>query len=70
MYNMKKIGIIICAALLIMSCNDSANDTTTTDSTTNSTNNTNNYDTGVGSSMADTSLRMDTPKNRDTLLHK
>jgi hypothetical protein len=55
---MKKIGI---AALVVWfaACNNSANDTGKTDST-GAKDNTNMYDTGVGSSMTDTSQRRDT----------
>jgi len=55
---MSKIGIMIFAAFFLTACNNSADNTTTTDSAAKD--NTNVYDTGVGSSMADTSHKMDT----------
>ena len=56
---MSKIGIMMCAAFFLTACNNSADNTTTTDSAARK-DNTNVYDTGVGSSMADTSHKMDT----------
>jgi hypothetical protein len=58
---MKKIGFIMFAALVAVACNNSANSTKTTDSTAVK-DNTNMYDTGTGSSMTDTSRRMDTSR--------
>ena len=59
---MKKTGIILFAilALSIAACNNTANNTSTTDSTSIKKDNTNMYDTGMGSSMTDTSKRNDT----------
>jgi hypothetical protein len=56
---MRKIGLIMFAGLFAEACNNSANNTTTTDSSARK-DNTNVYDTGVGSSMTDTSQKMDT----------
>jgi hypothetical protein len=56
---MKKIGLIVFTVFAAIACNNSANDTSATDSTA-AKDNTNVYDTGVGSSMTDTSRRVDT----------
>ena len=56
---MRKIGLIMFAGLLAAACNDSGNNTTATDSSARK-DNTTVYDTGVGSSMTDTSQKMDT----------
>jgi len=60
---MKKTGLIMCAAFFAIACNNPANNTSTTDSTAKK-DNTNVYDTGAGSSMTDTSRRMDTSSNK------
>ena len=51
---MKKIGLIILAALVAVSCNNSAGDKRGTDSAATK-DKTNVYDTGTGSSVTDTS---------------
>jgi len=56
---MRKIGVIAITALIALACNNSASESATTDSAAVK-DNTNVYDTGVGSSMSDTSRRMDT----------
>jgi hypothetical protein len=56
---MRRIGLIGFAVFAVVACNNSAENTTTKDSVA-SRDNTNVYDTGVGSSMTDTSRRMDT----------
>jgi hypothetical protein len=60
---MRNIGLAVFAVLLVAACNNSAGDTTSNDSTTTSKDNTNVYDTGVGSSMTDTS-KFDTLPNK------
>ena len=60
---MKKIGFVMFAALVGVACNNSANSTKTTDSTAVKDNtNTKMYDTGMGSSMTDTSRPKDTTR--------
>ncbi|HET9826809.1 MAG TPA: hypothetical protein VFP87_15820 [Chitinophagaceae bacterium] len=61
---MKKIVSIALAAMLAAACNNSSKNTSTTDSSATK-DNTNVYDTGVGSSMTDTSNRN---MKRDTSL--
>jgi hypothetical protein len=53
---MKKIVLIALAASLATACNNSGSSTSATDSSA-AKDNTNVYDTGVGSSMTDTSSR-------------
>lgn len=69
---MKKIGIVALITLFA-ACNNSANDTGKTDSAAVK-DNTNMYDTGVGSSMADTAQQRDTSllpnKMQDTSIKK
>jgi len=62
---MKKIIFIALAAVLAVACNNSGSSTSTTDSSATK-DNTNVYDTGVGSSMTDTSSR--SMKNDTSLL--
>lgn|GEM_PF-3218964 len=57
---MKKIVPVCLIVFFAAACNNSANDTSSADSTAKQDNTTNIYDTGVGSSMADTSRRLDT----------
>lgn len=60
---MKKIILIAFAAGLATACNNSGTSSSTTDSSATK-DNTNMYDTGVGSSMTDTSrqnMKKDTP---------
>ena len=67
---MRKIGLILLAAVFAAACNNAAEETTTSDSTAVK-DNTNVYDTGVGSSMTDTSKRIDTSsKMQDTATKK
>ena len=70
---MKTIGLIVFAGFFAAACNNAGNSTKTTDSSAVK-DNTNMYDTGVGSSMTDTSRRMDTSllpnKMRDTGIKK
>jgi hypothetical protein len=61
---MKKIISIVLAAGLAAACNNSGTGTSSADSTA-AKDNTNVYDTGVGSSMTDTSSRN---MNKDTSL--
>ncbi|HEV8285483.1 MAG TPA: hypothetical protein VGQ09_14305 [Chitinophagaceae bacterium] len=69
---MRSIGLLF-AILFVAACNNSANETNTKDSAAIK-DNTNVYDTGVGSSMTDTSRRMDTSllpnKMQDTGMKK
>jgi len=53
---MKKIGLIVSAALFIAACNNAGNGTKTSDSPAVK-DKTNMYDTGVGSSATDTGRR-------------
>ena len=70
---MKTIGLIVFAVFFAIACNNAGNSTKTTDSSAVK-DNTNMYDTGVGSSMTDTSRRMDTSllpnKMQDTGIKK
>lgn len=70
---MRKIGLVAFTAFIVLACNNPANETTSTDSTAVK-DNTNVYDTGAGSSMTDTSHRMDTSplpnKMQDTTAKK
>ena len=61
---MKKIILIALAAGLAVACNNSGTSSSTTDSSATK-DNTNMYDTGVGSSMTDTSRQN---MNKDTSL--
>lgn len=71
---MKKTGIIAIVTFFAIACNNAGNSTNTTDSTSTDKDNTNMYDTGVGSSMTDTSKHMDTSllpnKMQDTGMKK
>ena len=70
---MKTIGLIVFAGFFAVACNNAGNSTKTIDSSAVK-DNTNMYDTGVGSSMTDTSRRMDTSllpnKMQDTGIKK
>lgn len=70
---MKKIMSIVLAATLIAACHNSSNSTGTTDSSATK-DNTNVYDTSVGSSMTDTTMKKDTSlmpnKMQDTGMKK
>ena len=70
---MKKIISIVLAATLAAACSNSSNSTGTTDSSATK-DNTNVYDTGVGSSMTDTTMKKDTSlmpnKMQDTGMKK
>lgn len=66
---MKKIASIAFVAMLAAACNNSSNTGSATDSTATK-DNTNVYDTGVGSSMTDTSnrnMRQDTSRLPDKM---
>jgi hypothetical protein len=56
---MKTIGFIVLAGFFVAACNNAGKSTNTADSSA-AKDNTNMYDTGVGSSMTDTTRRMDT----------
>lgn len=66
---MKKIALIAFVAMLAAACNNSSNTGSAADSTATK-DNTNVYDTGVGSSMTDTSnrnMRQDTSRLPDKM---